>query len=110
LGQLTLNVAIATALVINTAINNALPAKKHQCTKDRRHSQHDNKILLLLLAARFTPGEEVNSRHWSKLLRARPQPIIIAGASLPIALALPLLDRLISVNGFATEQAAPTFS
>src|SRR5690606_40675383 len=59
----------------------------------RGDAEHHAEFLLPLLAAFGAPREEIDPGHQSKLLRARPQALISAGASCASACAWTRGDR-----------------
>ena len=64
-------------------------------------AQHAGEFLLALLAPLGAPREEVDPCHQSKLLRARPQAIISAGASCARACACTRGPSVICASGLA---------
>src|SRR5690606_17458314 len=76
----------------------------------RGQRQHQAEFLLLLLAALGTPREEIDPCHQSKLLRARPQAIISAGASWASAWACTRGPSVICASGLAITDCTPSCS
>src|SRR5690606_38418815 len=85
-------------------------AKEHEAGSDDEHADQGSRTLLLgLFAHLVAPGEKIDLGLGWKLLRARPQAMISAGASLASAGALTLLLKAISANGLAARVWVPIF-
>src|SRR5690606_25624866 len=78
--------------------------------RQRGEAEHDAEFLLPLLAALGTPREEVDACHQSKLLSARPQAIIRAGASWASACACTRGPSVICASGLAITVCTPSCS
>src|SRR5207253_8555608 len=88
--------------------NNVLVSDKHcTCRRHQHTRQGHQKAFATHFSQLCAPGQKVDQGHPSKLLRARPQAIIRAGASLANAPALTLLLSAISAKGLATRVGVP---
>src|SRR5690606_37406566 len=82
----------------------------HQHADAGRQAEHGEELLLSLLAPLGAPGELVDSGHQSKLLRARPQAIINAGASWARAWAWTRAPSCMWASGLAMTVGTPSCS
>src|SRR5690606_10827131 len=100
---------IASILLIDLAVQVAVAEKDQQTGKQYDKHQNADELFLALFPELLAPGQQVNASHQSKLLIARPQAIISAGASLLSATAFTLFDRVMFAKGLATRVVVPSF-
>src|SRR5690606_31035741 len=109
-GDLGLQVAVALLLAVDLR---AMPTDDHERQHDRAQrgpGQHQEEFLLALLAPFLSPGQQVDPGHQSKLLRARPQAIISAGASWARACACTRGPRVMCASGLAETVGTPNWA
>src|SRR5690606_30301643 len=110
LADLLLEVRVAAVLAVDLRVVVAVDQEPEDQAGQRRHAEHGVELLLALLAPFGAPREEIDACHQSKLLRARPQAIIRAGASWASACAWTRGPRVICASGLATTVCTPSCS
>src|SRR5690606_1927008 len=109
-GDLGRQVVVALPLAVDLR---ALPADDDECQHDRATRgprQPQQEFLLALIAPFLSPGQQVEPGHQSKLLRARPQAIISAGASWARACACTRGPRVMCASGLAETVGTPSWA
>src|SRR5690606_26437885 len=110
LADLLLEVGVAAVLAVDLRVVVAVDQEPEHQAGQRRHAEHGVELLLALLAPFGAPREEIDACRQSKLLRARPQAIIRAGASWASACAWTRGPRVICASGLATTVCTPSCS
>src|SRR5690606_8135576 len=110
LGDPRLEEVVALTLAIDLVVVPGNDQERDQRRAEHREAQRGHGFLLALAAPLGAPGQQVDPRHQSKLLRARPQAIISAGASWASARAFTPWRRVMWASGLATIAGTPSCS
>src|SRR5690606_18086409 len=110
LGDARLQELVAFALAVDLPVVPGDDEQREQHGTGDGEPQPGHCFLLALAPPLGAPGQQVDPRHQSKLLRARPQAIISAGASCASARAFTPWRRVMWASGLAVSVGTPSCS